>query len=83
MDEKQKSGSAAARKTQVKKRNLSEFAIKLQSAGGVFAGGEIRCVWNGVTRKFCDANELLRFIEQQCDDLWYPQPQRKLRGWEV
>ena len=81
MDENQTKGRAAARKTRVQKRNLSEFAIKLHCVGGVLDGGEVSCLWDGVARKFCDVNELMRFIEQRCDFVWYPQPQRKLRGW--
>ncbi|MCL2814510.1 MAG: hypothetical protein FWD23_07910 [Oscillospiraceae bacterium] len=83
MDDKKSPGRAAAKKTRVQKRNLSEFTIKLRGAGKVFAGGEICCAWNGTAKKFCDVNELMRFIEEQCDAVWYPQPQRKLRGWDI
>ena len=65
--------------TQVKKKGLSEFSVKLDKQG---AGGEISCVWTDKTQKFSDINELFRFIEEQCDEVWYPQSQRKLRGWE-
>ena len=81
MDNRENKGRAAAKMTQVKKRNLSEFAIKLQSVDGVCIGGEITCMWDGATRKFCDVNELMRFVEERCDAVWYPQAQRKLRGW--
>ena len=80
-DNRENKGRAAARKTPVKKRKLSEFTIKLQSVGGVCTGGEISCMWDDTTRKFCDVNELMRFIEERCDAVWYPQPQRKLRSW--
>jgi len=82
MDDRKNGGRAAARMTRVRKKNLSEFAITLRNVGGVSAGGEVTCVWDGVTRKFCDANELMRFIEEACDAVWYPQSQRKLRGWQ-
>ena len=83
MDDTKNPGRAAAKKTRVQKRNLSEFTIKLQSAGKVLTGGEVCCSWDGVTKKFRDVNELMKFIEQQCDAVWYPQPQRKLRGWDM
>ena len=66
--------------TQVKKTGLSEFSVKLNEHG---AGGEISCVWTDNTRKFNDINELFKFIEEQCDAVWYPQSQRKLRNWEL
>ena len=83
MDNRESKGRAAARKTQVKKRKLSEFTIKLKSVDGVCTGGEVSCMWDDTTREFCDVNELMRFIEEQCDAVWYPQPQRKLRSWDV
>ena len=83
MDDQKTGGRAAARKTRVQKRNLSEFTIKLQSDGGALAGGWVSCAWDGgAARKFRDVNELMRFIEEQCDAVWYPQAQRKLRGWD-
>ena len=74
-------GRTAAKMTQVKKRHLSEFKITLRSAGGTLVGGEAVCIWNGDARKFGDVNELMKFIEERCDAVWYPQSQRKLRGW--
>jgi len=71
------------KKTRVQKRGLSQFTIKIQSAGGVFTGGEISCVWTDKTQKFNDIGELIRFIEEQCDNVWYPQAQRKLRDWDT
>ena len=68
------------RMTQVKKRGLSEFSVKM---GKNQPGGEVTCVWSGETRKFNDINELFAFIEKQCDAVWYPQSQRKLRDWNV
>jgi hypothetical protein len=73
----------AVKKTQVKKRGLSEFTVKIKSDGGVITGGEVSCVWINKTRKFNDVNELIKFIEEQCDIVWYPQAQRKLRDWSV
>ena len=67
------------RVTQVKKSGLSEFSVRLDKNT---ACGEISCVWTDKTQKFSDINELFRFIEEQCDAVWYPQPQRKLRGWD-
>ena len=64
------------RMTQVKKTGLSEFLVKMKGTGG-----EITCVWSGKTQKFGDLNGLLKFIDQQCDAVWYPQSQRKLRDW--
>ena len=72
-----------AKKTRVQKRGLSEFTIKIQSADGVFTGGEISCVWMNKTQKFNDMGELIKFIEHECDTVWYPQSQRKLRDWET
>ncbi|MCL1792821.1 MAG: hypothetical protein FWG34_03030 [Oscillospiraceae bacterium] len=83
MDGKKNIGRAAAKKTRTQKRNLSEFEIKLKNAGGTLAGGRVTCVWDGATWEFSDVNELMRFIEEQCDLVWYPQSQRKLRGWDV
>ena len=71
-------GRVAAKKTSVKKRDLSEFSVRLSGAGG-----EVSCAWIDKSQKFCDISELINFIEEQCDIVWYPQPQRKLRGWDV
>ena len=65
--------------TQVKKAGLSQFTVKMKTHE---ASGEVSCVWTDKTQKFSDINELFRFIEEQCDEVWYPQSQRKLRGWE-
>ena len=81
MENQANKGHIAIKKTQVKKRGLSEFKIKLKSSGGALVGGEVSCTWSGHSQTFCDANELMRFIESQCDGVWYPQSQRKLRGW--
>ena len=72
----------AAKKTWIKKRGLSEFTVRIQSSGGEVTGGEVSCVWTDKTEKFSDINEVLAFIEEQCDAVWYPQSQRKLRGWD-
>jgi len=76
-----KNTHASVRMTQVRKKGLSEFEITLRSEGGVLSGGRVTCVWDGATREFCDVNELMRFVEGRCDAVWYPQSQRKLRGW--
>ena len=69
---------STVKKTWVKKRGLSEFLIKIKSD----SGGEISCAWTDKTQKFSDMAEVIKFIEEQCDEVWYPQSQRKLRGWE-
>jgi hypothetical protein len=81
MDNQENRGHIAAKMPRLKKRNLSEFKITLRNAGGVLAGGEISCVWNGDARKFGDVNELMKFIEEWCEAVRYPQAQRKLRDW--
>ncbi|MCL1858671.1 MAG: hypothetical protein FWF92_05500 [Oscillospiraceae bacterium] len=63
--------------TQTEKKGLSEFTVNMQGVGG-----EVSCVWTDKTQKFSDISELFKFIEEQCDIVWYPQSQRKLRGWD-
>jgi len=70
------------KKIWVKRRTLSEFLIKIRSNGGVIDGGEIFCGSTNVTREFNDMADIINIIEEHCDNVGYPQSQRKLRGWD-
>jgi len=64
-----------------RKSGPSEFLIKIQRRGGLFAGGEVTSVFLNETWRFCDIHEMIKIIERQCDAAAYPQAQRKLRSW--
>ena len=68
--------------TKIKRKTLSEYLIKIQSDGGIITDGEITFVFSGETYKFKDINEMLLQIEKKCDEVSYPQKQRKLSGWD-
>ena len=73
---------AAVKTAWVRKTHLAEFLIKIRGADGTVTDGEFTCAWKDETVKFKDINDFIRLIEEQCDSVAYPQPQRKLRNWD-
>ena len=79
MSEISEAGAEVSR-VRVKRRDLSEFLIKMKGSDGSVVG-EITSVYWGKSQGFTDVNEIISIIEKHCDSVKHPQAQRKARDW--